>query len=122
MPAATLRRRRPRAPSAFSRACALSWICALGCLLGAHPAPAEVPTLAFAQPTLQLDARASIGQATLVLTATPAVAGGEIPKIEDAGGPGPFSVAVYFDAGNPQTGPKSTIWLVHAIATNVPPA
>ena len=122
MPAATLPRRRPRAPSAVSRAWALSWICALACLLGAHPAPAEVPTLAFAQPTLQLDPRASIGQATLVLTATPAVTGGEIPKVEDAGGPGPFSVAVYFDAGKPQTGPKSTIWLVHAIATGVPPA
>jgi hypothetical protein len=54
--------------------------------------------------------------------ATPAVAGAEIPRIEDAGGPGPSSVVVHFEAGKPQTGPKSTLWLVHATVANVPPA
>ncbi len=122
MPAATLPHRQPKAPAAAMRACALSWICALPCLLGAHPATAQVPTLTFAQPTLQLDPRASSGQATLLLTATPAVTGAEIPRIEDAGGPGPSSVAVHFDAGKPQSGPKSTLWLVHATVANVPPA
>ncbi|HEY6324545.1 MAG TPA: hypothetical protein VJA16_23615 [Thermoanaerobaculia bacterium] len=122
MPAAALPHRRPQVPTTAMRSWALSWVCALPWLLGAHPAPAQVPSLAFAQTTFQLDPRAPCGQATLVLTATPAVADAEIPRIEDAGGPGPSSVAVHFDAGKPQSGPKSTLWLVHATAVNVPPA
>jgi hypothetical protein len=100
----------------------LPWICALPWLLSTCPAAAQSPTFAFVPSTFQLDTGAKSGEINLVLTATPAVPSAEAPKIVDAGVPEPAPIEVHFKVDSPRKGPKYTLWVVQATASQVPPA
>jgi len=84
-----------------------------------HPSALLADTK-FLHPTLQLEARAITGQATLALAVTSAVAPDPL-EIVDVGIPGPTSIRVEFVAGSPQKWQQSTLWLVQANVSGLPP-